>query len=521
MKKLTLKVSAVMLILSIMLSFTVVTGTAAAPASYSSSSNSGTRDVVCTSLSGTSAAEYYTGSYTYDALSQLSASQLKSSLSTLMRSTHSKRTSYDACRDYADKTDCQQNRDTTIVTLYTSFITSDSQYNSGSGWNREHVWPQSLGGGNTSGGGADMHHIRPSENKTNGTRGNKKYGNVSSGTSVSGNLSGDVGGTYSGNYFEPLDNVKGDVARICLYVYVRWGSDWGAESITEVFQSVDVLLEWCELDPVDTWEMGRNEVVEAIQGNRNVFIDYPEFAWLIFGKSVPDDMQTPSGMAMSGNAGGNTGGDTTGGDNTGGDSTGGDSTGGDTTGGGSTGDPECQHTTTEIKNASAATCSKAGYTGDKYCASCGAKLMNVLSIEKLAHTESDWISDKEATATEQGSRHTVCSVCGVTVRTEAILPTDSVSAFAAAVELVKSSETMLARYTYAVMALDVYAALDDAERETVDDLYTELSALLDGYNSDAEAANSSHKNASTVILFIATEQVSAIGYAILPSKENA
>jgi len=68
-----------------------------------------------------------------------------------------------------------------------------------------------------------------------------------------------------------------------------------------VFQSVDVLLEWCEMDPVDTWEMGRNEVIEDIQGNRNVFIDYPEYAWLIYGRDIPDDMTTPSGMAKDGN----------------------------------------------------------------------------------------------------------------------------------------------------------------------------------------------------------------------------
>jgi hypothetical protein len=63
-----------------------------------------------------------------------------------------------------------------------------------------------------------------------------------------------------------LDNVKGDVARICLYVYVRWGKEFpSCNNINTVFQSIDVLLEWCALDPVDTWEMGRNEVVAAIQ----------------------------------------------------------------------------------------------------------------------------------------------------------------------------------------------------------------------------------------------------------------
>ena len=269
------------------------------PASYSSEYNSGTRDVVCTTLDGTSAAAYYTSGYTYDILSELSASNLYDSLQTLMRTTHSTVSSYDDCHYKADRTDCQ-NGDGSVSLIYTNYSATMSQWN---GWNREHVWPKSLGGDTTSGGGADLHHIRPSDAVVNSTRSNKQYGNANGGTAVYGKnpATGYLGGYYSGNYFEPADNVKGDVARICLYVYVRWGSAWGATSITKVFQSVDVLLEWCELDPVDTWEMGRNEVVEDIQGNRNVFIDYPEYAWLLFGEEIPDDMTTPSGIAMDGN----------------------------------------------------------------------------------------------------------------------------------------------------------------------------------------------------------------------------
>ncbi len=271
------------------------------PSSYSKSANSGQRHVVCTTLNGTSAASYYTGSYTYDNLSGLSSSSLLTTLRTLMKSTHTKITSYSNCRDYANKTDCENADATSIITLYTSYASNQSEYNGGNGWNREHVWPKSLGGFNQDGAGADLHHIRPSENRTNSQRGNLKYGNVSSGSNSTGNLSGLVGGTKGGNYYEPLDNVKGDVARICLYVHVRWGGEYSqCSSITNVFQSIDVLLEWCELDPVDTWEMGRNEVVQNIQGNRNVFIDYPELAWTLFGKEVPDDMVTPSGEAMGG-----------------------------------------------------------------------------------------------------------------------------------------------------------------------------------------------------------------------------
>ena len=275
----------------------VVSATGGQPSKYSDEYNSGQRDIVATTLNGTGADAYYNGSYEYDALSKQSSSSILSALKTLMKSTHKKISSYNNCRDMADQTDCE-NEDRRVSLIYTQYSATMSQYN---GWNREHVWPQSLGGGNTSGGGADLHHIRPSDAVVNSTRGNKKYGNAPSGSKVYGKnpATGYLGGTSS-TYFEPNDNVKGDVARICLYVYVRWGSEWGADSITEVFQSVDVLLDWCEMDPVDTWELGRNEVVEAYQGNRNVFIDYPEYAWLIFGESVPKNMTTPSGKASSG-----------------------------------------------------------------------------------------------------------------------------------------------------------------------------------------------------------------------------
>ena len=309
-------VALLLLIVFVLSSYIPVT--AAGQTSYSTSSNSGQRDVVCTSLEGTGAEDYYTGDYTYENLSNMSSSVLLNSLRTLMTSTHKKNSSYDDCKSMAAKTDSEKNNGK-ITMIYTSYQGTHSEYNSGNGWNREHVWPKSLGGFETSGPGADLHHIRPSENLTNSNRGNKKYGNVSSGTTSTGNISGLRGGEYAGNYYEPLDNAKGDVARICLYVYVRYGGSYSkCSSITNVFQSVDVLLEWCALDPVDTWEMGRNEVVEAYQGNRNVFIDYPELAWALFGKSSPANMSTPSGGASIGGNGGNeeNGGTDVGGGNT-------------------------------------------------------------------------------------------------------------------------------------------------------------------------------------------------------------
>ncbi len=353
------------------------------PAVYSTTSNSGERDVICTTLAGTGAGKYYTGAYTYDSLSELSARQLYDRLEQLMTDTHHTITAYSDCRDYANKTD-SENNDGRIVLIYTSYSATYSDYQGGNGWNREHVWPKSLGGFNQDGAGADLHHIRPSDNKVNGTRGNKLYGNVEGGRAVTGGSlvgASTVGGYSSGNYFEPLDNVKGDVARICLYLYVRWAEEYPkCGNLNNIFSDIDTLLEWCEEDPVDTWEMGRNEVVGRIQGNRNVFIDYPEYAWLLFDKEIPDDMITPSGEATNDNGS----------------------------------DPACTHKSTELRNATAASCGKEGYTGDTYCKSCGKKLQSGKVIEATGlHSFNGWELQGD------GSQIRTCQDCG---KVEKILP---------------------------------------------------------------------------------------------------
>ena len=349
---------------------------------YSTSANSGIRHEVCTTLNGTGADSYYTGSYTYDNLSSMDSSALLQALRSLMTDTHTHFTTYDDCRDLAVITDCENGDGTNISLLYSCYTVTWNEWinNTSGGWNREHVWPKSLGKLGTSGPGADLHHLRPSDQQINGHRGNLPYGYVPGGSTVTGtSVTGNApGGTRSSQYFEPLDNVKGDVARIILYVYVRYGGDskYTCTDITKVFQSVDVLLEWCALDPVDTWEMGRNEVVSAIQGNRNVFIDYPELAWLIFGEDIPVDMTTPSGEAANFIP------------------------------------TACAHTTSTVKNASSATCSEDGYSGDTYCASCGEFLSSGLPIAATGHSYGSWTVTKEATATEDGSKERSCTVCG-------------------------------------------------------------------------------------------------------------
>lgn len=257
--------------------------------------NWGARDEVCVFLS-TYANKYYTGSNTYTKLSQLKGgsgqtnapgTELYEALQTLMEInfTHN----YQKTRGLYKYTDCVSNNDTKLVSFYSGTLVN-STWDSGATYNREHCWPDSkcLESGRSSGDSADMHMLRPTKSSENGSRGNKAYG------------------TGSG-YFEPDDEVKGDCARIVLYGYVRWGNTGKMWGTSGVMQDLKTLLKWMEEDPVDTWEMGRNDAVQSITGNRNVFVDYPELAWLLFGQEIPDDMTTPSGEAKSsgGNQGGN------------------------------------------------------------------------------------------------------------------------------------------------------------------------------------------------------------------------
>ncbi|SET18618.1 endonuclease I family protein [[Clostridium] polysaccharolyticum] len=264
--------------------------------------NTGIRDQIATSLS-TAASSYYTGSYSYSSLSALSGSSLKSRLYTLMNSTMTKSVTYKSLTTYWPYTDAEKGKSGTVLFYSDEYSTS---------FNREHVWPKSRGSFYQIKGGCDLHHLRPANAAVNSTRGNHTMGNLNhKGTAV----------TYSGktvgwldtgaDMFEPLDNVKGDVARIYLYMYVRWqqpnlyqdvakselpamDSDDSANDGQAVIESLDTLLSWMASDPVDTWEMSRNDLTQDIQGNRNVFIDYPELAWKLFGKTVPSNLTTPS-----------------------------------------------------------------------------------------------------------------------------------------------------------------------------------------------------------------------------------
>ncbi len=182
-----------------------------------------------------------------------------------------------------------------MIYLYTR---DSVRKNAASSWNREHVWPQSNSRGNkgqhwgTSEAGTDILHIRPTYNTTNSVRGNDKYGNTNKSNPVTYN--GMPYGYSSGSIFEPLDSVKGDVARIIMYVwtaYYDYYDDTGL-LITKTFTNYDTLLEWHMLDKPDVHEGYRNDYSQTSrQKNRNPFVDHPEYAWKIFGDSASADVK--------------------------------------------------------------------------------------------------------------------------------------------------------------------------------------------------------------------------------------
>ena len=235
----------------------------------------------------------YSGSY-YDGLpanpTEGTSGTLRSSLTSLIHPTsvpvYSGSSGDNTLAKVLQSADEDPTNSSNMIYLYTR---NSVTKNAASSWNREHVWPKSLSNGcwEESRAGTDLLHLRPTYNDTNSSRGSLKYGEVS-GTSVLTYNSMPYGYKNS-SYFMPLDAVKGDVARICMYVWVAYYTEYGNKlpALTNVFQSFDVLMQWHISDKPDVMEGNRNEYAEkkSMQGNRNPFVDHPEYAWKIFGSS--------------------------------------------------------------------------------------------------------------------------------------------------------------------------------------------------------------------------------------------
>ncbi len=175
----------------------------------------------------------------------------------------------------------------------------------GQKYNREHTMPKSWYGGSTTLvsaaspiPGTDLFNVYPTDKKVNSVRGNQPYGETiaPSFTSLNGckygpsNISG-----IAGDVFEPINAYKGDLARNYFYMATRYNISSFAGSTVESAVALSdsfytgfhsaylaMLYRWHLADPVSQKEIDRNNGVYSIQGNRNPYIDHPEWVARVF-----------------------------------------------------------------------------------------------------------------------------------------------------------------------------------------------------------------------------------------------
>lgn len=202
--------------------------------------------------------------------------------------------------DILKETDRDPSNSENVLLIYSGVSVNGAQeYNSGSGWTREHVWAKSRGDfGIARGPGTDVHALRPLDNSTNGKRNNRSFNNCTTCEAVIDQWGNPTGSKKDKNdwSFEPRDAVKGDVARMLFYMAVRYeGLDGYVDlEFTELMLPqgdkqpihgvLSSLLEWHRNDPVDAWEENRNNIIfNEYQKNRNPFIDFPVLAEHLWG----------------------------------------------------------------------------------------------------------------------------------------------------------------------------------------------------------------------------------------------
>lgn len=196
--------------------------------------------------------------------------------------------SYDDAKVALAITDVDPNNPANLILIY-SGLSVPKQWDAGVTWNREHQWPDSQGINGALPAYSDLHHLRPCNPSLNSARGNKSFG-------------------IGGNYFDPDQGqaCRGRVARSIFYMAVRYNGTSPSASIdlnlvdgdpptTNQLGDKGFLLGWHYAFTVDEAERRRNQVVFSnslnpsyYQGNRNPFVDHPEYVWAIWGTSAND-----------------------------------------------------------------------------------------------------------------------------------------------------------------------------------------------------------------------------------------
>lgn len=211
------------------------------------------------------ALNYYYSDLALSTNNELNYEQLKSH--TIKN--HTTILSYAQRHDYLYNADEDETNSDNVILMYTGQSRYWEEYTSGTNtyatqtFNTEHIYPQSLL--STDDAVTDLHHLRSCDADINSLRLNYPFTNGS--------------GSYKleNNKWYPGDEWRGDVARMVLYLNIRYN---------ETFDKVgglDLFLEWNVADPVSSFEIQRNAVIESAQGVRNPFIDNPYLATLIWG----------------------------------------------------------------------------------------------------------------------------------------------------------------------------------------------------------------------------------------------
>ena len=228
----------------------------------------------------------------------LTGQALKNALANKITVTHTNWITYSQVWTTLEQTDLDPTNSANVLLIYgwddtdASVIndrTRDKTAQSGSigDWNREHVYAQSLATPNLTtaspGSGTDAHHLRSSDVQMNGNRGNRLF---AAGTGNAGN---------AGINWYPGDEWKGDVARMMMYMYLRYDSQClpnnvgvGTAVPTDV-NMIGLFLQWNADDTVSVYEKNRNNLLQGIQGNRNPFIDNPYLATIIWNGLIAQD----------------------------------------------------------------------------------------------------------------------------------------------------------------------------------------------------------------------------------------
>ncbi|MFA7417476.1 MAG: endonuclease [Acholeplasma sp.] len=216
----------------------------------------------------------------YASLNGLSGDAFKLELTNILKTTHKRLISYDEARFILEQSDLVINGDKQYLDGLYSGHEIIPYWDGGATWAREHVWPNSRLGiprvsGSSKNQGSDVHNLRAINPSVNSSRSNRYF------------LEGDTFGLVGTEGYYPGDTYKGDVARILFYMLARYPeilslddvdiTDNAYEPDGAVMGLLSLLILWHNEDPVSQFEINRNEVIFTYQGNRNPFIDNPEY----------------------------------------------------------------------------------------------------------------------------------------------------------------------------------------------------------------------------------------------------